>query len=168
MKKLDANWFVDNWKWVVFIALGITIFPSIIYHFATMDAELWNKDLRIQSEERLEKEMKEIKLPPKTAVNKFQNFGKRFSIIIQIRYRTEISREDFVRHFKNELEKSGWVHYEKGASYNYSFCRGKQNATLNYEGNSLFSDGADYYQLNFSFGLRPMIDFSNSLPASCW
>ena len=111
--------------------------------------------------------MKEIKLPPKTAVNKFQKGSKTFSIFIETRYRTEISQEEFVRHFKNELEKVGWIYYRKSDSYYYLFCRGKQDAALFYEGSSLFSDGADYYQLSFTSGLRPQIDLSNSLPANC-
>jgi hypothetical protein len=108
----------------------IAVSAPFIYHFATIDAELWNDDLRIQSEKRLKKEMKEIKLPPKRAVNKFQKGSKTFSIFIETRYRTEISQEEFVRHFKDELEKVGWIYYRKSDFYHYLFCRGKRGCRI--------------------------------------
>ena len=144
------------------------VVPSLIYHFATLDPKLRDADLRKQNRELFEKEIKEIKLPPNTAVNKFSSNDKAFSILVDTRYRTELSESEFIDSFKTELGKKGWLYYGKHNLSEYHFCRGKADATIFSEGNGgLFSDKANYLTLSFSLGLRPQFDLTKSLPSSC-
>jgi hypothetical protein len=182
MKKANVKWFLDYWKEVLlaffaFFVLFIAT-PAFIYHIATIDPELKNTNLRNQLEDKLAKEMKEIPLPPKTTVNRFQSRSKNYSILVSTRYRTELSEREFVGHFVKELEKTGWVVYRveniidgvihrPENSNDYNFCRGNQHAALNYEGEGglKFRDGGNYYNLAFTVGLYS--DFNNSRPPSC-
>ena len=150
------------------VSIFVLFLPLIIYDFVTMDVELKNHELRDQLKKRLEKEMKEINLPPKTAVNNFTGRDKNFSIFIETRYRTEVGRQEFVHRIAEELGRKGWIYYGNEDSQNYSFCRGKHDATLYFEGDGgLFSDDGNYYKLSFHSGLRPLIDFNNSRPENC-
>lgn len=168
MNKLDTEWFAENWRWVIFFSLMSLVIPSFIYHLATLDPELWSKESRKQVKEKFEKEIREIELPSKTAVNKFDSYEKHFSVFVNIRYRTEIGESEFVKNLKDQLEKKDWIYYGRGDSQNYLFCRGKADATLYSEGNGkLFSDGGNYFKLYFTLGMRPQIDFDNFRPTSC-
>ena len=103
MKKINANWLKDNWRWILCFSLLLISILSVILHFATMDNDLKNYDLRNQIEEQLKKEMKEIVSPPKTAINNFQMGGKRFHIYIETRYRTELNQKEFVNYFLSRV-----------------------------------------------------------------
>jgi hypothetical protein len=166
MKKLDIDWFVDNWRWFVFISLMLVVIPSFIYHLATMNPQLRNSETRKQLRVDLEREMKEINLPSKTAVNKFESNDRDFLIFVQTRYRTETDEHEFVKLFTAELQRKGWISYAKNYD-NYSFCRGQADATLFSEGKGgIFGDGANYFQLSFTMGMRPQID-NSSRPTNC-
>lgn len=168
MKKIDADWIVNNWQWILFFCLMIVAVPTFIWSFITMDSELWDYHKKMQLEEGFIGEIKNINLPPKTEVNNFQTLGKRFTVLVETRYRTELNQREFISYFIKELEKKGWKYYGKEDSRSYSLCRGKYDAALYYEGDGgLFNENGDYYKLNFSFGLRPLIEFNNSRPKTC-
>lgn len=142
----------------------------MIYHFATLDPDLGNEDLRNKLQAKLEKEMKDIELPPQTAINKFETLGKpKSSILVITRYRSELDRKEFLKKMQMELVKRAWVFYGTRADGGYSFCRGKLDANLNLEGkNGIWSDGGDYWTLSYSLGLRAKnLIGDNSLPKSC-
>ena len=126
MNKLDTEWFAENWRWVIFFSLMSLVIPSFIYHLATLDPELWSKESRKQVKEKFEKEIREIELPSKTAVNKFDSYEKHFSVFVNIRYRTEIGESEFVKNLKDQLEKKDWIYYGRGDSQNYLFVVEKQ------------------------------------------
>lgn len=151
--KSKADFFFDNWRFIVFFAMMAVTAPFMIYSFVTQDKDLSDRNLRTELTEQLVKEMKEISSPPKTAVNKFQSNAKDFNILVQTRYRTELSEKEIIDYFTRELEKKNWKYNGKN-SKRTEFCRNKQSAGIDWEGNGeVFGDGGNYFSLAFSKGL---------------
>lgn len=157
-------------KQSIFALLGGLIFVSLITGWLIYSQLMVDEDLsdagkwkKIQLD--FENEFKEINLPPKTAVNSFENMSKRrTSVFLTTLYRTELDEEEFVSHISEELSKKGWIYYGKNRDGGYNFCRGKFDAALYYNGSGgIFGDGANYYKLHFILGLR----VNNKIPDSC-
>ena len=160
---------IENWRWILFIGLMILVVPTFIYHEINLDENLSNIEEWKKVQNNFEEEFKQLKLPPKTAVNKSENMSKlRGSILVSNRYRTELDENEFVSQIKNELNKKGWIYYNKSENgIEYYFCRGKFDAVLNSEGKGgIFGDGASYYQLEFILGLG-VRGRSQNLPEKC-
>ncbi len=168
MKKKNSDWFFENWKEILFVLFFLFVaIPAFIYHLATIDPKLKSTDSRNQLKDKLEKEMKEISLPSKTAVNKFQSNSKDYSILVSSRYRTELAQQEFINQVSQELIKKGWISYHSRNADENDFCRENQRASLNYEGQGgLFGDSGNYYNLDFSVGL--VNDFKDQRPSNCW
>lgn len=165
MKVLKLNWIIDYWKVIIILLIMAIVIPSGIYHFATLDPELRNSELRKQLREKLEKEMKELDLPARTAVNKFEGLDKSSSILITTRFRTELTDQEFLNHFIEKLKQNGWTYYGVEESNTYNFCRGKLDATIIREGKSIFSnDKENYYILHFSVGLQTTVVVKSLFP----
>lgn len=143
--------------------------PTIIYWQVNIDEDLSDYDRWKSIQNGFEKEFKEINLPPKTAVNKFENMSKpRGSILLMTRYRTELDEMEFTNHLENELRKKGWVYNGKSENeVDRYFCREKFGAILHSEGKGgIFGDEANYYELHFVLGLG-MRNRSRNLLENC-
>ncbi|HQU86067.1 MAG TPA: hypothetical protein PKY59_23270 [Pyrinomonadaceae bacterium] len=97
--KSKADFFFDNWQLILFFSIFVVVAPFTIYSIATQDKDLSDNKLRNELADQLAKEMKEIPSPPKTAVNKFQSNAKDFNILVQTRYRTELSEKEIIDYF---------------------------------------------------------------------
>lgn len=165
------QWLVrdQRWRWAAFVTLFALTLPTAIYHFATLDHDLSNEERRQELSDRLEKEMKQIPLPPRSAINKFETLGKSMSsVLVHTRFRTELPREQFLVYMQEELIERSWVP-RSGNGSAYFFCRGKLDASLESGGKgAIWSDGADYWTLSFSLGFRtkPLLS-PESLPEAC-
>ena len=152
-----------------FVIVAIVIF---IFHMKNIDEDLSDFDKREAIYKNFENEFKLINLPPNTAVNKFERSGKHLSsILLTTRYRTEIEKSEFFDKLNQELVNKGWIFHrtenEPGFK-TYYYCRGKFDASLSLEtGQGIWADGADYWQLSFSLGLRTRPLFGNPLPENC-
>ena len=163
------EWLLSNWKWILYFCLMIIIIPAFIYQEINLDKDLSDPKRSHKIQQDFEKEFKEIKLPSQTAVNHFENMSKpRSSILLTTRYRTELSKENFVDILQNELNKKGWIYYDKSENNTeFYFCRGKFDAVLNYQGgNGIFGDDGNYYSLEFILGLG-VRNRSYNLPKNC-
>lgn len=151
--KSKADFFFDNWRFILFFALMAVTAPFMIYSFVTQDKDLSDNKLRYELADQFAKEMKEIPKPPKTAENKFENNAKGYKILVKTRFRTELSVSEINDYFTRELEKRNWK-FKKKDLQNLEFCRDKQGATVEWEGNGgIFGDGGNYFSLAFSKGL---------------
>ncbi len=159
----------ENWKIILVFLWMLIIIPLFVYHKINSDKDLSDYEKWKSIQTSFEKEFKEIILPPKTAVNKFENMSKpRESILLTTRYRTELNEIEFINHLKNELSKKGWIYYGKSENdVDKYFCREKFDAVLHSEGKGgIFGDGANYFQLEFVLGLG-VRNRSQNLPKSC-
>ncbi|HEX9960464.1 MAG TPA: hypothetical protein VGB00_06000 [Pyrinomonadaceae bacterium] len=134
-----------------------------------VEEDLKDYDKREAIYKNFEDELKTINLPPATAINKIARGGKpRVSILIAAGYRTELRKEVFLENFNRELTGKGWILYQKENAFTYNYCRDKFDASINLESSSFWSEGADYWILDYSLGLRRGVLFGRDLiPEKC-
>jgi hypothetical protein len=175
MNQKFLHWVFEKqgWRWLIFAPLMVIIMPLTLIHFATLDPDISDNDRRSGLSMKLENELKSIELPTRSAINKFERSGKPLSsILVTMRYRTELDREQFLETMNSELEKRSWISYDnqdEGAFTTFAYCRGKFDAHLDFEkSQGIWADGGDYWSLSFSLGLRtrPLFGF-DKLPESC-
>lgn len=162
-------WFFEkqNWRWVFFVSMMLLSVPIAIYHFATIDPELWDSDRRFALKERLKDEIERIELPSKTAINKREDSSKQHSILISRRYRTELTSESLLSAIDMQLRALGWLYYAKDDREGYKYCRDRLDAALYWEGKGgIFADDGNYWSLYFSAGHRPMFG-REGRPSEC-
>lgn len=155
---------------VLFAALFVIFIIIAFFYYVRLDEDLKNEKRIKEIQADFENDLKKIELPLKTAINKSENSGNRFNISKKRRYRTEMNSQEFFTYFRNQLEKLGWKYYASESEHPFertdNFCKGKFDAKLSKEFSNIWSDGADYYELDFSFGHRYLKDKS-LVPKEC-
>ncbi len=153
------------------ILVFVIVVPVAAYDWATMDPDLYYSDRSVALSNNLREEMRSIKLPDKTAVNREENWGKsQVSIDVLTRYRTEMEPVQFEHEMTDLLQKTGWIAFKSSSADppTLTFCRGKLRAELIHEGGpGIFaSDNGDYWKLQF--GYWPTHSwYSEKLPQGC-
>lgn len=151
--KSKSNFFFNNWQLILCFSWLAAIGSFTIYSIVTEDEDLSNGKLRYELAEQLAKEMKELPSPPRTAVNNFQSNARDRKILVQTRYRTELSEKEIIEYFTRELEKRNWI-YKNEQQNDLVFCRGKQSASIAREkSGGIVGSRVNYFSLVFSKGL---------------
>ena len=161
-----------NWRWILFFSMLVTAAPFVVYQLTVVDADLRDSEIRSSILADFEKEINAIPLPPKTAVNKTAGNNRPWAFVTYyVRYRTESDPHVFFEEMDRQLKWRGWTPYKESSDGNpttYSYCRGKYDADLMFNGSGgVWADGGEYWELNYSLGLRKSMMLSGDLPKSC-
>jgi len=155
-----ADWLFQDDNWRVLLILPIVLIVSVVGYLTLLaDNPLSDRKARTEIFDSLVAEMEGMELPPNSGINKTEARHKASSILITRVYRTDASRDDFLQSIHTSLVKRGWIPYpaeqDSSAVSTYSYCRGTSDATLYLKRKGIFnSDPGDYWQLQFSVGLR--------------
>ena len=170
MQTLD--WLKENWIPIVGISVWLTGMVIIFFSLQNQDPDL----SRTRSHEvarEFETEIKGITIPLRTGLNKFESIVESGSdILVTQVYRTELSDDEFFNSMNEQLVQRRWTLYRRtteSAFTTLKYCRGNFDASLSRKGGGgIWADGATYWHLSMSLGLRVTPLFgSEPMPRSC-
>ncbi len=144
----------NNFKDIFKIFSAITIALIIGIYILYQDSKIARKPIDFpkwkDEVNNLKIELENLKIPLKTTSNDLEDTSKSgTSIFLKINYKTELPENQFFSEIRKELKDHNFELVER-ENNRYSFCRGKVEAVLYYQGKGgIFSDNSDKYILMF-------------------
>lgn len=154
MSKIDADWFIENWREICGGAMLLIIAPIFIYLIVNQNPKLSDYNERDSIHNLFERDAKAIDLPNRFTLKQFEKGGKYGSgILDSVSYQTSLSINAAKEKTAEELAKKGW-RFQKNEDQRALFCKDKYAASV-YVGDSPqpnFSSVTIYFSLGLGGG----------------
>lgn len=135
MSKINADWFIENWREVCGGVIVLIAAPVFIYFVFKQNPKLSDYNERDSIHNLFERDAKAIDLPNRFTLKQFEKDGKYGSSILDsVSYQTSLSVDAAEKKTGEELTKKGW-RFLKKENREIKFCKDKYAASV-YVGNS--------------------------------